>query len=171
MTYDKLPVSLINKYIWDLANGTVEGSAPLTDNVWNLTYWNSEAANTPVVPIFPVNENFGTGFTTSNTYVLYDYVVSGVTGTFWPIEKERVTYTIVGEIPKIYYAKNFIYENLRKFDSSAQEVNRHISDPEINFKYIRVDQPNFIAQEFRAADSQFPRYQTTLILTYEFTKS
>lgn len=171
MTYDKLAVSLINQYVWDLANGRVDGSSAISDTIWDLTYWNTQAASTPVVPIFPVNENFGTGFTTSNTYVLYDYVVSGINGTFWPLEKERVTYTIVGEIPKIYYAKNFIYENLRKFDVSAQDINKHINDSEINFKYIRVEQPNFIAQEFRPADSQFPRYQTTLILTYEFTRS
>jgi hypothetical protein len=165
MSYDKLPVTLINKYIWDLAKGNVDGSSPLSDNIWDTDIWEN------IVPIFPVNENFGTGYTDKNPYILYDYVVSGINGTFWPLEKERVTYTIVGEVPSIYYVKNFVYENLRKFDISAINLNKHLNDPEIQFKYIRVEQPNFIVQEFRPADSQLPKYQTTLMLTYEFTRS
>jgi hypothetical protein len=165
MSYDKLAINLINKYIWDLAKGDVQGSTVLPSNIWNTAQWGQ------ITPIFPVNENFGTAYTDKNPYILYDYVVSGASGTFWPLEKERSTYTIVGEIPSIYYVKNFIYDNLRKFDVSAMELNKHLNDSEINFKYIKVEQPNFIAQEFRPADSQLPKYQTTLMLTYEFTRS
>ena len=165
MSYDKLAINLINKYIWDLAKGDVEGSTKLSSSIWDTDEWES------ITPIFPVNENFGTAYTNQNPYILYDYIVAGVSSTFWPLEKERSSYTIVGEIPGIYYVKNFVYENLRKFDVSAAELNKHLNDPEINFKYIRVEQPNFIAQEFRPADSQLPKYQTTLILTYEFTRS
>lgn len=163
MTYNNLAINKINKYIWDLAKGDVSGSTALTTSIWNTAQYN-------VVPIFPVNENFGTD-TDKQPYILYDYVISGISTTFWPLEKERATYTIVGQIPDIYYVKNFVYDSLKKFDTSAQAINKHINDPEINFKYIRVEQPSFIAQEYRAADSQLPRYQTTLILTYEYTRS
>lgn len=165
MNYDKLAINLINKYVWDLAKGNVSGTTAVSSSVWNTAQWGE------ITPIFPVNENFGTGYTDKNPYILYDYLVSGISGTFWPLEKEKATYSIVGTIPDIYYVKNFIFENLKKFDSSAQDINRHLSDSEINFKYIRVEQPSFIAQEYRPADSQLPKYQTTLVLTYEFTRS
>lgn len=176
--YNNLAINQINKYIWNTAKEelsvAVGDSAEVIsykESVWKISSWMPPAQTSEITPIFPVNENFGTGFTSNLSYILYDYVLSGVTGTFWPLEKERATYTIVGEIPNIYYLKNFVYDKLRKFDASARDINDYISPSEINFKYIRVDQPNFIIQEVRTPDSQFPRYQTTLNLTYEYTRS
>lgn len=175
MKYDELAINNINKFIWNQAK--LEFSLSQSDSaeiiaykqrVWNIQPWISQTPE--ITPIFPVNENFGTGFTGNVPYILYDYLFTGISGTFWPLEKERATYTIVGEIPNIYYIKNFVYEKLRKFDISASDVNKSLNSQNINFKYIKVDQPAFIAQEVRTPDSQYPRYQTTLNLTYEFTR-
>ena len=67
MSYDKLPVTLINKYIWDLAKGSVSGSSALSSNIWDTAIWGN------IVPIFPVNENFGSGYTDKNPYICLLY--------------------------------------------------------------------------------------------------
>lgn len=176
--YDLLAINQINKYIWSKAKDELSvlqtdstSEIAYKESIWKISSWTTPTQSSEIVPIFPVNENFGTGFTSNLSYILYDYVFSSASGTFWPIEKERATYTIVGEIPNIYYLKNFVYEKLRKFDISARAINDNDPQSLINFKYIRVDQPNFIIQEVRTPDSQFPRYQTTINLTYEFTRT
>jgi hypothetical protein len=159
--YTKLPIVLINNYLWDLASGSVSGQSAVASAVW-------KTSNYTYRPFYPVSENLAPESTTM-PYVLYDYMLELPNDTFWPINCERAVYSIVGDIPQIFYVKNFIYENLKKFDKSAQDVNNHIKDSEINFKFIKVSQGNFIADEKRI-DSYKPKYITSLILYYDYTK-
>jgi hypothetical protein len=159
--YTKLPIVLINNYIWELASGSVSGVATVSSAVWNT-------ASFLYRPFYPVSENLAPQSTTM-PYVLYDYMVEAPKDSFWPMHCERAIYSIVGDIPQIFYVKNFIFDNLKKFDKSAQEINNHIKDTSINFKYINVSQDNFVADEKRI-DSFKPKYITTLTLKYEYTK-
>ena len=159
--YTKLPIVLINNYLWDLASGSVSGVAAVSSAVWNTASFSYR-------PFYPVNENLAPESATM-PYVLYDYMVDAPKDTFWPMHCERAIYSIVGDIPQIFYVKNFIFDNLKKFDKSAQEINNHINDTDIRFKYINVTQDNFIIDEKRI-DSYKPKYITTLTLKYEFTK-
>ena len=68
------------------------------------------------------------------------------------------------------YVRNFIYENLKKFDTSAQEVNLHLNDSSVKFKYIKCEQANYILDEKRI-DSFKPKFATSLIITYDYTKT
>jgi hypothetical protein len=159
--YTKIPIVLINNYLWDLASGSVSGVAKVSSAVWNVDTYNFR-------PFYPVSENLAPESDTM-PYVIYDYLVEPPEGNFWPINCERAIYSIVGDIPQIFYVKNFISENLRKFDKSAQEVNNHIKDSSINFKFIKVYQDNFITDEKRI-DSYKPKYITTLTIYYDYTK-
>jgi len=159
--YTKLPIVLINNYIWDLASGSVSGIPMVSSAVWNVNSFSYR-------PFYPVNENLAPESATM-PYVLYDYMMDLPYDTFWPMHHEKAIYSIVGDIPQIFYVKNFIYDNLKKFDKSAQEVNAHIDDPDIKFKYINISQDNFIIDEKRI-DSFKPKYITTLTLRYCFTK-
>jgi hypothetical protein len=104
-------------------------------------------------------------------YILYDYIFMRKAGTFWPIQKEEVDYIIVGDLPQIFYIKNYIVDALERFDESAQDVNRHLlsARPTIKFKYITVDQDSYIADEKRI-DSFKPKFITCLKICYEYTK-
>jgi hypothetical protein len=102
-------------------------------------------------------------------YVLYDFMFRPPDGTLWPINKERAIYSIVGDIPQIFYVKNFIFDALRKFDKSARDVNDYVKDSSIKFKSIHVYQDNFVLDEKRI-DSYKPKYITTLTLSYDYTK-
>jgi len=159
--YTKLPVVLINEYLWDLASGSVSGVAKVSSAVWNVDSYQYR-------PFYPVNENTAPESETM-PYVLYDYMVSAPDDTFWPIHCEKAIYSIVGDIPQIFYVKNFIFDNLKKFDKSAQEVNKYIRDQDVNFKFIKVSQDNFIVDE-KKIDSLRPKYITTLTVHYDYTK-
>lgn len=159
--YTKLPIVLINNYIWELASGSVSGIAAVSSAVWNTASFSYR-------PFYPVSENLAPQSTTM-PYVLYDYMVEAPKDSFWPMHCERAIYSIVGDVPQIFYVKNFIFDNLKKFDKSAQEINNHIRDTSINFKYINVSQDNFVSDEKRI-DSFKPKYITTLTLKYEYTK-
>lgn len=159
--YTKIPIVLINDYLWDLASGSVSGVSRISSAVWNV---NSYAYK----PFYPVHENTAPDSATM-PYVLYDYLFDEPTDTFWPVQKERAIYSIVGDIPQIFYVKNFIFESLKKFDKSAQEINSHIKDSLVNFKCVHVSQNNFISEEKRV-DSFKPKYITTLTLSYDYTK-
>lgn len=156
-----MPITLINKYLWDLAKGDVAGSTKIDPTIWNTDNFSYQ-------PFFPVTETLGAD--TGNTpFVIYDFLFSSPFGTDWFINKEQAVLTIVGEMPQVWYVKNFIYENLKKFDESAQEINNHIVDQDISFKYIKCEQSNYVLDEKRI-DSFLPKFATSLILTYEYTK-
>ena len=162
MDYTKLPITLINKYIWDLANGDVAGSTKLSTTVWDVDSYTYR-------PFFPVTETLG-GDTENTPFVLYDFLFTPPTNTQWFVDCEKAVYTIVGELPQIMYVRNFIYENLKKFDTSAQEVNLHLNDSSVKFKYIKCEQANYILDEKRI-DSFKPKFATSLIITYDYTKT
>jgi hypothetical protein len=162
-SYTELPIVLINNYLWDLASGNVEGQPAVASAVWDTSAYTFR-------PFYPVSENFAPE-SNDLPYILYDYIFLPKPGTFWPMEKEEADYIIVGELPQIYYIKNYIVEALQKFDESARNVNNHLSASGVmtNFKYITVDQENYIADEKRL-DSFRPKLITCLKLTYEYTK-
>ena len=159
--YTKLPIVLINNYIWQLASGSVSGVAKVSSAVWNVNSYS-------YIPFYPVNENLAPESATM-PYILYDYMVDAPKDSFWPLHCERAIYSIVGDIPQIFYVKNFVFDNLKMFDKSAQDINNQIKDPMVKFKYINVTQDNFITDEKRI-DSFKPKYITTLTLKYEYTK-
>lgn len=159
--YTKIPIVLINNYLWDLASGSVAGTPAVSSAVWNIDQYNYK-------PFYPVHENTAPE-SDKMPYVLYDYVFEMPDETFWPIHKETGIYSIVGDIPSIFYVKNFIYESLKKFDKSAQDINNHINDSSINFKCVHVYQKNFISEEKRV-ESLKPKYITTLVISYDYTK-
>jgi hypothetical protein len=159
--YTKLPIVLINNYLWGLASGSVSGQPAVSSAVWNTSIYAYK-------PFYPINENLAPESTTM-PYVLYDFMFRPPDGTLWPINKERAIYSIVGDIPQIFYVKNFIFDALRKFDKSASDVNDYINDSDIRFKSIHVYQDNFVLDEKRI-DSYKPKYITTLTLSYDYTK-
>lgn len=162
-SYTELPITLINKYIWDLASGSVNGEPAVASAVWDTSLYTYR-------PFFPVREP-STLDTNVLPYVIYDYMLAPTVGNFWPLQKEEAEYCIVGDIPQIYYVKNYITEALEKFDDSARDINHHLIGEGFitKFKYITVSQENFIIDE-RRMDSYKPKFITCLRLTYEYTK-
>ena len=160
-SYAKMPISLINQYLWDLANGNVDGQDAIDSSVWDTSVYTYR-------PFFPVSENLAID-TEKTPFIIYDFLFSQPNGTMWFVDKEQATYTIVGELPQLFYVKTFIYDALKKFDQSAQELNNHIQDPDISFKWIKCEQSNFMIDEKRI-DSFKPKFVTCLTLTYEYTK-
>lgn len=127
-------------------------------------------AEISLIPFYPVYENLGID-TSKLPYIIYDYLFVQPNGTFHPINKERATMTIVGSAPQIFYVKNYIYDILKKFDESAQEMNGHLNDPDVSFKYVACDQSGYMIDEKSVDNLEPGKFQTSLILTYEFTKS
>lgn len=123
-----------------------------------------------LIPFYPVYENLGID-TSKLPYIIYDYLFVQPNGTFYPVNKERATLTIVGSAPQIFYVKNYIYDILKKFDVSAQEMNNHLADPDISFKYVSCDQSGYMIDEKSVDNLEPGKFQTSLILSYEFTKS
>lgn len=164
MDYTKLPIWIICRYLWDLAKGDVDGED--YSSVWDTSLYGS------FTPFYPVYQGLGPD-TSVMPYVLYDYIFVQPNGTFFPVNKERATLTITGSAPQVFYVKNFIYEALKKFDTSAQEINSHIADADVSFKYITCDQSSYQIDEksINTVDGTTSIFQTSLILTYEFTKS
>ncbi len=121
-----------------------------------------------LVPFFPVSENLAAS-TETTPFIIYDFLFTPPGNTQWFINCEKAVYTIVGELPQIYYLRNFIYESLKKFDISAQGINDHIQDSSIRFKFIKCEQSNYMLDEKRI-DSFKPKFVTSLILTYDYTK-
>lgn len=160
-----LAVVHINNYLWSLASGSVTGVPQVSSAVWNVNSYSYR-------PFYPVTENLAPD-SAQMPYILYDYIFVPKQGTFWPLQKEETDYVIVGDIPQIYYVKNWIVEALERYDESARNVNNHIittaSNSSIRFKYLTVDQDNYIADEKRI-DSFLPKFITCLKITYEYTK-
>ena len=160
-SYTELAVTLLNNYIWDLAKGNIVGEPALPDNVWNTSSYKYR-------PIYPVTENLAPESKTT-PYILYDFIFQNrKTSTLYAIYREEVTYTIVGEIPQIFYLKNFIMSNLSNMDDTAMQINNH-SNSGINFKWVDCYQDNFILDE-KTIESYKPKYITTLKICYEYTK-
>jgi hypothetical protein len=256
MDHTKLPIALINKYIWDLASGQVKKRYKLETNespnfpvissdIWDTSQYSingntveintitvgtapnanittivtatnhglilgqlceitdvnsafngmhkvkeitsptqfkittpvggTTLASTPgkvkeigLVPFFPVSENLAAS-TETTPFIIYDFLFTPPGNTQWFVNCEKAVYTIVGELPQIYYLRNFIYESLKKFDVSAQEINDHIDDPSIRFKFIKCEQSDYMLDEKRI-DSFKPKFVTTLVLNYDYTK-
>jgi hypothetical protein len=185
-----LAVVQINNYLWSLAKGDIKenqifdpitgsavlhpvtGSATYESDVWKT---DSDVWNTDVFtfqPFYPVTESLAPD-SAQLPYILYDYIFVPKQGTFWPLQKEEVDYIIVGDIPQIYYLKNWIVEALERYEESAKNINNYInttaSPSSIRFKYITVDQDEYIADEKRI-DSFLPKFITCLKITYEYTK-
>ena len=165
--YKELPVMLINNYLWDRARGLVSGQ-PSASGVWDTSIYTASAMS--FMPFYPVSENLAVD-SSKLPYILYDYMFVPKAGTFWPLQKEEADYIIVGDIPQIFYIKNYIVDALERFDESARYVNDHLASQnyKTKFKYITVDQENFIADEKRI-DSFKPKFITCLKLCYEYTK-
>lgn len=163
-SYTELPIVHINNYVWDLARGELDPSLAVASAVWNTSLYTFR-------PFYPVHENLAAE--TITPYILYDYIHAPKVGTLWPVQKEEADYIIVGDLPEIYYVKNYITEALEKFDESARDLNGYVADQDAgyqtNFKYITVDQDTYIADE-RRLSSFAPKYITCLTLTYEYTK-
>lgn len=159
----ELAVVHINNYLWALASGSVTGVPTVSSAVWNVALHDFR-------PFYPVTESLAPD-SAQMPYILYDYIFVSKSGTFWPLQKEEVDYVIVGDIPQIYYLKNWIVDSLKRFDESANNVNNHLlsASPSIKFKYITVDQENFISDEKRI-DSFLPKFITCLKICYEYTK-
>lgn len=162
MDYTKLPVMLIGNYLWDLAKGDVNGSTQLPTAVWDTDAYT-------VQPIFAINDS--NAITNPNPYILYDFLYTGVDVKCFPLIKEEATLTIVGPWNKLYPLKNFIYDALSKFDISAFEINNHIRDTGINFKYIKVRQEQYALDEKKPVGLEAGLNISTLYVTYEYSRS
>jgi hypothetical protein len=162
MDYTKLPVILIGNYLWDLAKGDVNGSTQLPSAVWDTDAYT-------VQPIFAINDS--NAITNPSPYILYDFLYTGVDLKCFPLIKEEATLTIVGPWNKLYPLKNFIYDALSKFDISAFEINNHIRDTGINFKYIKVRQEQYALDEKKPVGLESGLNLSTLYVTYEYSRS
>lgn len=164
--YRVLPINLINNYIWDLANGDVDGVEALPVEVWDTSVYTQK-------PIFPVHENQGTGTDGSNPFILYDYLFEDMHGTMWELKCERAILTIVAPTPgQLYAIKNFIQDNLNKLDETARSINAHVGDDSIKFKYVKCTQDLFVMQELKQTERSFaPKFASTLGLYYDYTRS
>lgn len=162
-SYQELPINLINQYVWDLAKGNIAGQPPVASAVWNTS-------NYSFTPFYPVSESLAPDSATL-PYILYDYMVVPTAGTFWPIQKEEADYIIVGDLPQIFYVKNYILEALERYDETARNINDYLSTKECftRFKYVYSYQENFIIDE-RRLDSFKPKFITCVRVCYEYTK-
>jgi hypothetical protein len=160
--YTIMPIVLINNYIWGLATGSVSGVSPVASAVWDTSVYAYR-------PFFPINENLAPD-SSKMPYILYDYIFRDTPeSTLYAIYKEEATYTIVGDMPQIFYLKNYIFDQLNNMDVSAREINQYSATNQINFKYIDCYQDNFSVDEKRI-DSYKPKYITTLKIVYEYTR-
>jgi hypothetical protein len=167
MDYTKIPVVMICNYLWDLAKGDVAGSTKLPSIVWDVDSFTKQ-------PTAPIAEQNDIPATSTMPYILYDFLYTGVDPTCFPLIREEATLTIIGPIPNIYLVKNFVYDALSKFDISASEINNHIRDTGINFKYVKVRQEQYSLDEKKTvtlSDGTVTRYATTLYVTYEYSRS
>jgi hypothetical protein len=50
-------------------------------------------------------------------------------------------------------------------------MNAHLNDSDVSFKYVACDQSGYMIDEKSVDNLEPGKFQTSLILTYEFTKS
>lgn len=150
-----------------IENDSIDESIQATDTSGRI--WSPYC--TP--PIFPIHENQGNIDSSDKPYILYDYLFEETPGTMYEVRKERAIYTIVASSPgQLYSIKNFIQDNLNKLDTTAQSINRHVNNDSIRFKTVRCSQELFVMQELKQTERSFsPRFASTLVITYEYTRS
>jgi hypothetical protein len=162
--YRVLPINLINEYVWDLISGDVAGVAGLPTSIINPDDYDN-------IPIFPIHENQGED--TGKTFIIYDYLFEESYGKMWEVKCEKAIYTIIAPSPdKLYAIKNFLQDHLNKFDTSARGINSHINNDSIKFKFVKCSQDLFVMQELKQTERSFaPRFASTLVLSYDYTRS
>ena len=179
MNYKKLPIKIITEYLWDqfnkdylaakTANPKNEGEtdAAYETRIAGICIW-SPHRYPDFTPFFPVSETQAAS-TDVTPFVIYDFLYAPSSNTQWFINCEKAVLTIIGEMSQIYFVRSFIHEALKKFDVSAQEINDFAQDSDIKFKFIKSEQTNYILDEKRI-DSFKPKFVTSLVLTYDYTK-
>lgn len=164
--YSVLPINLINNYLWDLASGNVSGVEGIDSSIWDVTQYD-------FAPIFPIHENQGEGTSGVNPFIIYDYLFEESYGAMWELKCERAIYTIIASSPgQLYALKNYIQDNLNKLDETARGINLHINNDSIRFKYVKCSQDLFVMQELKQTERSFaPRFASTLVIKYDYTRS
>jgi hypothetical protein len=183
----KLPIHVINKYLY---NQAIAGTQEI-HGVWNVKAFNTSLPNGITdgsrIVFLEVGKNMDQLITElraanantlyPSTYILYDTIYPPITGTMWALEKAQTIYYFITSpeqqqnLENVQYVKNYIFDLVKKFDESAQAINNSAqSDANIRFKYIRADQEN-ADMDFRGDRSEDDRALSSLILTYEYTKS
>ena len=163
--YRVLPINLINQYVWDLLSGDVSGIAGIDSSILDVDLYDNS-------PIFPIHENQG-DVGGDKVFILYDYLFEESYGTMWEMKCEKAIYTIVAPSPdKLYAIKNFLQDHLNKFDTSARGINAHINNDSIKFKFVKCSQELIVMQELKQTERSFaPRFASTLVLSYDYTRS
>ena len=179
----ELPIHIINKYLY---NKAIAGTQEI-HSVWNIKDFHNSLSNTmkPAGSRLYFDQaisgnhidQMGPEIVKPSVRIIYDTVYPPIKGTMWALEKAQTVYYIYGSEntanndDNVQFVKTYIYDTFKKFDESAQEVNNSLqASQNIRFKYIRADQesPDMDFLGDRATDD---RYITSLILTYEYTKS
>jgi hypothetical protein len=176
MALNKLPMELINDYLWDLMIGEVDENKALPETLINIEDY--AIGGSSIRPFFRVLEPSDVSGI-SPTF-LYDSLFMPPNNTSWFIEKEQSTITIKSEINKIFEIERYLYNALKKFDVSAQELNSYLLskygqefiDLGTSFKYIKCDQDYYEYNKQTTTLDPTQKYAySTLILTYEYTSS
>ena len=183
----KLPIHVINKYLY---NKAIAGTQDI-HGVWNIKAFNaslpSGITDGSRIAFIEVGKNMdqlikelrvsNASTLYPSTYILYDTIYPPINGTMWALEKAQTIYYFITSpeqqqsIENVQFVKNYIFDLVKKFDESAQNINNSAqSDANIRFKYIRADQENS-DMDFRGDRAEDDRSISSLILTYEYTKS
>jgi hypothetical protein len=167
MDYTKVPANLINKYLWDLAQGTVTGSTKIPNTIFGV-----DVATYTYRPFFPVSENAGqlNEGTADKPFILYQSMPRMVNNSDYFLKAERMIYTVVAPMPQVLYVSNFIAANTAKFDVSAAEINKHLGDSAVIFDSLKSYSVN-LQEESTKFGSTEPRYETEIIVDFEYRRS
>lgn len=176
MALNKLPMELVNDYLWDLITGEVDEDKAMPDTLISLDSY--AIGSSSIRPFFRVLEPSDVS-DISPTF-LYDSLFMPPNNTSWFVEKEQSTITIKAEIDKIFEIERYLYNSLKKFDQTAQELNKYLLskygqefiDLGTWFKYIKCDQDYYEYNKQTTTLDPTQKYAySTLILTYEYTSS
>jgi len=183
----ELPIHVINKYLY---NKAIAGTQDI-HSVWNVKAFNTalpttitdgsrvlflEAGKSMDQMIADLRATKSTTLYPS-TYIVYDTIYPPIKGTMWALEKAQTVFYFVTsteqqqDVANVQFVKNYIFDLAKKFDESAQDINNSAqASSNIRFKYIRADQesPDL---DFRGERAEDDRSFSSLILTYEYTKS
>jgi len=168
-----IPIYIISQYVW--AEALRQDKA---------TLWGIASPTFDDCPFFAKVQTDSTGWyspTTNPTgpaYVVYDYIFSQTSGTFWPITKEQGKLEIIGETYRINEIKNFVFDLLNRFDTTAERVNEWIANGintggvdelvGISFKSIKCVQGSYISDN---EGYDYTRNSSSIVLMYEYAKS
>lgn len=166
MDYTKVPANLINKYLWDLAKGTVSGSTKISNDIFGV-----DVSTYDYVPFFPVSENAGVQADSGDKpFITYQSLPRLVNDSDFWLKRERMIYCIVAPLPNLIYISNFILENTSKFDISASRVNKHIGDAAVIFDSITSYSVNLQAESTKFTSIE-PRYEAEVIVDFDYRRS